>query len=80
MAMLVDFLQEVYSPTRSHVIELCHCSTLGNAIDFGNLGAANGGTAGFHHQLEELDSGGNIAISKNKCYGICNHGINWQCN
>ena len=42
----VDFCR-AYSPTRSDVINYVTVPTLGNAIDFGNLGAANGGTAGF---------------------------------
>ena len=37
------FFAGAYSPTRSDVINYVTVSTLGNAIDFGNLGAANGG-------------------------------------
>ena len=41
------FFAGAYSPTRSDVINYVTVPTLGNAIDFGNLGAANGGTAGI---------------------------------
>ena len=50
-----------YSPTRSNVINYVTVPTLGNAIDFGNLGAANGGPTGFSDSTRGWIAGGNIS-------------------
>jgi hypothetical protein len=55
------FFAGAYSPTRSDVINYVTVPTLGNAIDFGNLGAANGGAAGFSDSTRGWIAGGNIA-------------------
>jgi hypothetical protein len=49
-----------YSPSRSDVINYVTVPTLGNAIDFGNLGGANGGVAGFSDSTRGWIAGGNI--------------------
>ena len=58
------FFAGAYSPTRSDVINYVTVPTLGNAIDFGNLGAANGGTAGFSDSTRGWIAGGNIAPAR----------------
>ena len=58
------FFAGAYSPTRSNVINYVTVPTLGNAIDFGNLGAANGGTAGFSDSTRGWIAGGNIAPAR----------------
>ena len=55
------FFAGAYSPTRSDVINYVTVSTLGNAIDFGNLGAANGGPTGFSDSTRGWIAGGNIS-------------------
>ena len=49
-----------YNPTRTDVINYVTVPTLGNAIDFGNLGAANGGPTGFSDSTRGWIAGGNI--------------------
>jgi len=49
-----------YSPSRSDVINYVTVPTLGNAIDFGNLGGANGGVTGFSDSTRGWIAGGNI--------------------
>ena len=49
-----------YSPSRSNVINYVTVPTLGDAIDFGNLGSANGGVAGFSDSTRGWIAGGNI--------------------
>jgi hypothetical protein len=58
------FFAGAYSPTRSDVINYVTVPTLGNAIDFGNLGAANGGMAGFSDNTRGWAVGGNIAPTR----------------
>ena len=58
------FFAGAYSPTRSDVINYVTVPTLGNAIDFGNLGSANGGMAGFSDNTRGWAVGGNIAPTR----------------
>ena len=58
------FFAGAYSPTRSDVINYVTVPTLGNAIDFGNLGAPNGGAAGFSDSTRGWIAGGNIAPTR----------------
>ena len=53
------FFAGAYSPTRSDVINYVTVQSLGNAQDFGNLGAANGGMAGFSDNTRGWAVGGN---------------------
>ena len=53
-----------YNPTRTDVINYVTVPTLGNAIDFGNLGAPNGGPTGFSDSTRGWIAGGNISPTR----------------
>ena len=53
-----------YNPTRTNVINYVNVPTLGDAIDFGNLGSANGGPTGFSDSTRGWIAGGNISPTR----------------